>query len=53
MIISSIVNNLKSNRLQSQRIYRASENKKKIEKTVINTLQVATRKHLIQMSLKW
>jgi hypothetical protein len=27
------------------------ENKKKIEKAVINTLQLATRKNLIQMSL--
>jgi hypothetical protein len=28
------------------------ENKKKIEKAVINTLQLATRKNLIQMSLQ-
>jgi hypothetical protein len=31
-------------------LYRAMENKKKIERAVINTLQLATRKNLIQMS---
>jgi hypothetical protein len=31
--------------------YRAIENKNKIERAVINTLQLAVRKNLIQMSL--
>jgi hypothetical protein len=31
-------------------LYRAMENKKKIERAVINTLQLATHKNLIQMS---
>jgi hypothetical protein len=31
-------------------LYRAMENKKGIERAVINTLQLATRKNLIQMS---
>jgi hypothetical protein len=31
-------------------LYREMENKKNIERAVINTLQLATRKNLIQMS---